>query len=251
MIIKQVGAGVLLMLLLAGCTVKSEYRLLQTKNTAASEALLSDPIFEYRILPQDRLKVSLYKNPEQASAGTFNELGQPMNNEGILVNAEGCITLPLVNEIKVSGLTQTQAADRITQHYKTYLKNPSVYLEVINKRVYVLGEVKKPGAVNVDKEKMTLLEAIAFAEDMTDSAMRSNVVVVSHNSQNQMVMRQVDLTNFDTLHAANLMVKPNDIIYVQPNNWKQFKVVATDTTSLFETVSRIASPFVTIKYLTD
>ena len=124
MIIKQVGAGVLLMLLLAGCTVKSEYRLLQTKNTAASEALLSDPIFEYRILPQDRLKVSLYKNAEQASAGPFHELGQPMNNEGLLVNAEGCITLPLVNEIKVSGLTQTQAADRFTQHYKKYLKNP-------------------------------------------------------------------------------------------------------------------------------
>lgn len=248
---QKAGIGICVMLLMTGCTAKSEYRLFQTQNEIGTQTVVTDQVFDYRILPQDRLKVLLYKNPEQATEGTYNELGQKMNNEGILVDAQGNITLPLVNKVKVAGLTQTEAAERIMEQYKTYLKNPSAYVEVANKRVYVLGEVKKPGAVNVDKEKMTLLEAIAFAEDMTDSAMRSNVIIISHNAKNQMTMRQVDLTDFDTLRMANLMIKPNDIVYVQPNNWKQFKVVAADTTSIFETISRIASPFVTIKYLTD
>jgi len=239
-------------LLMGGCSsTSSEYQLLHTdKTTTQANESVSDRSIEYRILPQDRLEVALYKDPSQnTSVSTSNELGQSMNTGGILVNARGYISLPLVGNIKVAGLTQTQAADRITTEYKKYLNTPTVYLEVMNKRLFVLGEVNKPGVVKLDKEKMTIFEALAFAGDLTDSAVRNEVMILSNSPEKGMNIRKVDLTNFDTMRYASLMLRPNDIVYVKPDSWKEFKVASDNFTSPFETITKIASPFVTIKYL--
>ena len=240
------------LLLLNGCSGQN-YKLAQTEQADTVESKnLSDRSIEYRILPQDRLEVSLYKDPAQGnSVVTTNELGQSMNTNGILVDAKGYIVLPLVGKIKVSGLSQSEAASRITGQYKKYLNTPSVYVEVLNKRIYVLGEVKKPGVVKLDREKMTLFEAIAFSGDLTDSAVRDNIIILSNDIKSGMQMRRVDLTNFDTMRYASLMLRPNDIVYVQPDGWKEFKIASDNFTAPFETIAKIASPFVTIKYLTD
>ena len=242
------GAG----LLLAGCAANPTYELAQTHQEKVKTQTISNRSIEYRILPQDRLEVSLYKDPAQSSdVMTTNELGQPMNRKGILVNAAGYITLPLIGKTKVSGLSQTQAADKITREYKKYLNTPSVYVEVMNKRIFVLGEVNKPGVIDLDKEKMTLFEAIAHAGDLTDSAVRNEIVILSNSPTKGMQMRTVDLTNFDTMRYAALMLRPNDIVYVRPNEWKSFKVASDDFTSPFVTIAKIAAPFVTLKYLSD
>ena len=214
---------------------------------------ISDRSIEYRILPQDRLGISLYKDPAQSSfegAGS-GELGQSMNSEGILVNSAGYVTLPLVGKVKVSGLSQSQAADRITAQYKKYLNTPTVYVEVLNKRIFVLGEVKSPGVVKLDREKMTLFEAIANAGDLTDSAVRTEIMILSNHPTRGMQMRKVNLTNFDTMNYASLMLRPNDIVYVKPDDWKAFKVASDNYTAPFVTIAKIAAPFVTLKYLSD
>lgn len=239
-----IGAGVLL----GGCAGQ-EYKLVQTEKPV-TEKNVSDRSIEYRILPQDRLEIALYKDPAgSAESGVNTQLGQSMNQKGILVNAAGNISLPLIGKVKVAGLTQTEAADRITEQYKQYLNTPSVYLEVLNKRLFVLGEVKKPGIVEIDKEKMTLFEALAFAGDLTDDAVRNEIIILSNSNTKGMQMRKVDLTNFDTMRYASLMLRPNDIVYVQPDNWKEFKVASDNFTSPFETIAKLAAPFVTIKYL--
>jgi len=238
--------------LLAGCAANKDYALVQTKSADTQTARVTDRSIEYRILPQDRLEISLYKDPAQASEGSvYNELGQSMNKKGILVNAAGYISLPLIGKTKVAGLSQSQAADRITAQYKKYLNTPTVYVEVLNKRIFVLGEVKKPGVVDIDKEKMTLFEAIAHAGDLTDSAVRNEIMILSNSPTRGMQMRKVDLTNFDTMNYASLMLRPNDIVYVKPNDWKAFKVASDDYTSPFVTITKIAAPFVTLQYLTD
>ncbi|QOR62635.1 polysaccharide biosynthesis/export family protein [Sulfurovum sp. ST-21] len=240
-------AAVLLAFLLAGCGSDSDYRLLQTEH-AVENHKVTDRSIEYRILPQDRLAVVLYKDPNQENMVSAGELGQRMTSKGILVDTAGNITLPLIGKVKVAGLSQTQAADRITKRYKKYLNTPSVYLEVLNKRILVLGEVRKPGVIELDKEKMTLFEALAHAGDLTDSAVRDNVIILS-NDTHGMHIRRVDLTHFDTMTYASLMLRPNDIVYVQPNNWKEFKIASDNFTAPFETISKVASPFVTLKYL--
>ncbi len=237
-----------LTILLTACTGKSDYQLLQTTKPVKQQNVTSASI-EYKILPQDRLKVILYKDPGQISAEAAQKLGEDINSDGILVNAEGYIKLPLVGKVKVAGLSQSQASDRIEKLYKRQLTDPSVYVEILNKRLYVLGEVNNQGVVKIDKEKMTLFEAIAFAGGLTDSAIRDSVVIVSNDTKRGMSIRKVDLTNFDTMNYASLMLRPNDIVYVQPNKWKKFKVASENYTSPFSTFTAIAAPFVTLKYL--
>ncbi len=244
-----IAAAVFTLFLLNGCDSESDYRLLQTQHSVKSQRI-TDRSIEYRILPQDRVQVLLYKDPNQENMAASGELGQAMTSKGILVDTAGTITLPLIGKVHVAGLTQTQAADKITRLYKKYLNTPSVYLEVLNKRILVLGEVKNPGVIELDKEKMTLFEAIAHAGDLTDSAVRDNIIILSSDKQG-MHIRRVDLTHFDKMTLANLMLRPNDIVYVQPDDWKEFKVASDNFTSPFETITKIAAPFVTLKYLSN
>jgi len=241
------------LLLLNGCTGDSDYQLLQTKkNTTDENTKVTAGSIEYLILPQDRLLVSLYKDPaDSPEIATNGELGQTMNRKGLLVNAAGFISLPLIGKVKVGGLTQTQAADYITKRYKKYLNTPSVYVEVMNKRLFVLGEVNKPGVIPITNEKMNLFEAIASAGDLTDSAVRDSVTIISKSPARGIQMRTINLTNFDTMRYASLMLRPNDIVYVKPSSWKAFRVASADYTSPFVTLTKIASPFVTLKYLFD
>ena len=241
------------MLMLAGCgSLDSEYQLVQNEKGVRQEGTaVAKGTVEYRILPQDRLRILFYRDPEQSAVVSTTELGQDMTREGILVNTDGEVTLPLIGKVKVAGLTQTQAADRITRRLRKYLNSPSVYVEVLNKRIYVLGEVNKPGVVKLDKEKMTLFEAIAFSGDLTDNAVRDNIIIVSNDSRKGLVMRSVDLTNFNKMRYASLMLHPNDIVYVQPDGWKEFKVKSNNFTAPFETITKVAAPFVTLKYLSD
>ena len=241
-------------LFFSACT-SDNYKLLQTKegiiDSDKKTLYLSAKSIEYLILPQDRLEITLYKDPNQNSMVSQQEIGQKMNNSGILVNTLGYISLPLVGNIKVSGLSQSNASNKITQRYKQYFNTVVVYLEVLNKRVIVLGEVKNPGVVKIDKEKLTLFEALAFAGDLTDEAVRDNIIILSHTQQNKMTMRRVDLTNFNNLNYASLMLRPNDIVYVQPNNWKEFQVASDNFTSIFRTIGAVITPFVTLKFLTQ
>jgi len=239
------------LLIFSGCnTGHGEYKLLQTQDPQKiNSRKVTARSIEYKILPQDRLDVVLYKDPNQEQVAS-NVLGLSMNQNGILVDTQGNIVLPLIGKVHVAGLSQTEAADRITARYKKYLNTPSVYLEVLNKRLFVLGEVKNPGVIKIDKEKMTLFEALAFAGDLTDSAVRNNILIIS-NARDGMHIRSVDLTNFDTMNYASLMLRPNDIVYVQPSGWKEFKVATNDITPIFSTITTIAAPFVTLKYLSD
>ena len=248
-VVAMVGA----LFLLTGCVDKSDYVLLQSDENLSGQEVTLKQSYEYIIMPQDRLLIALYRNPEltsESSSGS-NELGQKMQEGGVLVDAKGYVFLPLINRIKLEGLTQEEAARRITAKYKAFLKIPTVYVEVLNKRVYVVGEVNHPGPVKVDREKLTVLEAIAEAGDLTDSAVRDNIVILSRNNQNKLYMRKVDLTHFDHVSLSNMMLRPNDVVYVQPDGWKEFKVSSDNFTSPFNTITQIAAPFVTLKYLSN
>ena len=232
-----------------GCSGKSDYQLVQTDRDVKNVHTSSRSI-EYKILKQDRLQIVLYKDPQQTSE-VGGSISESLNSDqGVLVDTAGNVALPLIGRVNVAGLSQTQAAERIRQRYKKYLNDPSIYVEVMNKRLFVMGEVNKPGVINIDKEKMTLFEALANAGDLTDAAVRNEVMILS-NSPKGMQIRTVDLTSFDTMSYSDLMLRPNDIVYVKPNKWKKFRVASDDMTSPFVTIAKVMAPFVTLKYLSD
>jgi polysaccharide export outer membrane protein len=235
---------------LNSCAEQSAYKLLQTdanQSKAPSPQMLSS---EYIIMPHDRLRIYMYRSPE-SSASIAGDMSQEFDKKGILVNMKGYIYLPLIKKVKLVGLTQTEASRLLTRKYKKYLKFPMISLEVMNKRIYIIGEVHNPGPINLDNERMTLLEAIAHAGDFTDGAVRDNIIIVSKSHTKKPYLRKVDLTQFSSLSHSNMMLLPNDVIYVQPDGWKEFEVVSDNFTKPFKVISEIASPFVTMHYLFD
>jgi len=246
--LKYLNIFLLLTLLLSASSGRSEYQLLKT-NKPVKNRNLSSASIEYKILPQDRLEIVFYKDPSQSTETETSKLGESINPNGILVNASGYVSLPLVGKVKLAGLTQSQASEVLKRKYEKELNAPSLYVEILNKRLFVLGEVKKPGVIKIDKEKMMLFEALAFAGDLTDDAVRDSIAILSHTHKGGIHLRKVDLTNFDTMNYASLMLRPNNIVYVQPNSWKKFKVASDNYTSPLKTVTEVAAPFVTMKYL--
>lgn len=237
------GAVSLLLLLSACDGGRSDYELMQSQQPVKTEAKRAVEKIEYKIQPNDRLSVIIYQYPELTPT--------TMNEKGLLVDSRGYISLPLIHKVRVSGHSQSGAARMLESRYKKYLTDPSLNIEVINKRIYVLGEVKKPGVIQLDNEYMTVLQAVASAGGLTDQAQRDSVFIVNQDGHKNLRMRKVDLTSFASLQTTNLTIKPNDIIYVQPNKWKSFRVASDDFTAPFETITKIAAPFVTLKYLSD
>ncbi len=228
----------------SGCNQgRSDYELLQSQNIVKSEEKKTLDKIEYKVVAQDRLSVVIYQYPELTPT--------KMNEKGILVDSQGYISLPLIHRVKIAGYTQSDAARMLETKYRKYLIDPSLNIEVMNKRAYILGEVKKPGVIRLENETMSVIHAVASAGGLTDAAQRDKVYIITHDGKKNMSMRRIDLTSFNSLQASNLLIKPNDIIYIQPNKWKAFRVASDDFSSPFETVAKIAAPFVTLKYLSE
>ena len=242
----------LILVSLTGCTSHKDYVLFNETNVTKPQAKKSvTPIkkivFEYKIQPHDRISITMYNHPE---LGTSTVQSQREDTRGVLVNSRGFVRLPLIKSIHVAGLSQTAAQKKIEKAFSAYLEDAEVYLEVLNKRAYILGEVNKPGTIPLVNEKLTLLQALAMAGDLTDFANRKSIVIMK-NHNNKTYTQTIDLTGKNSLELANLMIYPNDIIYVSPNNMKAFNVGVNEVSPVFGLVGQITQPIVNIKYLED
>jgi polysaccharide export outer membrane protein len=253
----------LLIIGFTGCTTKEDFVLFnQTevskqhlqKQTGSEKQVEEETLqqlqnvqFEYKIRPYDRVSVIVYKHPDISTSSQSNM----QQERGLLVNAQGYVRLPLIKKIYLQGLTQSEAEDALEKAYSVYIKKPDIQLEVLNKRAYVIGEVKRPGEVPLPNEQLTLLQILATAGDFTDSANRKSILIVDGNSGGKANTRIVNLTDIHSLQTANLMIKPNDIVYVMPNDMKTFNLGVKEATPIFTLINQILTPFVNIKFLRD
>lgn len=240
-------------LAMGGCTTKQDLILFNDTNVTVENAKNSltdishEARYEYRIVPHDRISITMYNHPE---LGTTSVQSQKQDLNGVLVNSKGLVRLPLIKSIHVAGLTQTEAQRKIEKAYGTYLEDAEVSLEVLNKRAYILGEVKNPGPIRLFNEKATLLQIIAQAGDLTTSANRHAIVIMKHR-KNKVLTRTVNLTGINAIKAATMMIYPNDVVYVTPNNMKAINVGINDITPAFDIVGKVLQPVVNTKYLLD
>lgn len=225
-----------------GCG-KSDYEMMQTTQPVKKEEKISIQGIEYKIQPHDRISITIYQYPD------LNPLS--MEHKGFLVDAGGYVSLPLIHRVKVAGLTQNKAARLLEKRYSSYLNDPSLILEVVNKKIYVLGEVKNQGVIDLQTDYMNIFQVLASSGGLSDSARRDSIYILSYDQNLKMTLREINLSSFATLQALNTIVRPNDIVYVRPNNWKPFRVSADNLTSPFEAIAKVAAPFVSIQYLTS
>jgi polysaccharide export outer membrane protein len=244
-------------LMLGGCSTK-EFKLFEKnakiEKSITDEEYAQEATYEYKIMAGDRIQVSVF-NQSSSGSGQLNQLiargglGDTYltrdGYEGMLVPKDGAIRLPLIGAVNVIGLTETKAAEKLIQSYKKYLRNPFVSVKILDQRLFVLGEVNKPGVVKVPHGTMTLFEALASTGDLTDDAKRTNILILRGDLRSPTI-RQVDLTNMSTIRLSSLILRPNDIIYVQPRDMKAYNVAFQEQKPFFEMIHTMLLPFVDV-----
>lgn len=132
------------------------------------------------------------------------------------VNENGKISFPILGEVQLAGLTRTQAIEKLRIELGKYINDPGVNINFNNFRVSVLGEVARPGSFIMPTERVTVLEALGMAGDLTIRGVRENVLLI-REVDGQKTMHRLDLTQQNTLNSPYYYLVQNDVIYVEPN----------------------------------
>ena len=220
---------------------------------------ISMPIHQYRpvIRPSDILTITVSALDYDAvkafnlPAVSFVRAGRvdSPTQQTYLVDSEGYINFPVLGSLKIGGLNRTQAINLIEDMLKEYIKDPIVNIRILNFKVSVLGEVARPGVYTVENDRITILEAIGLAGDLTLYAKRDNVLVVREENGKKTYNR-VDLTSEDIFNSPIYYLTQNDIIYVEPNSSRiKSSTVGPNvgaTLSVISTLATVAALIVSI-----
>lgn len=147
---------------------------------------------------------------------------------GYLVDQDGNIQFPLLGQLKAAGLSKKELRNNIKTELirRKLLVEPSVDIRYLNYKVSVLGEVARPSVLTIPNEKITFLEALGLAGDLTIYANRENVLLIREEEGKKKLTR-INLTTDELFTSPNYYLKSNDIIYVEPNKTKIQSVSST------------------------
>lgn len=206
---------------LFSCTSTKEVTYFNTVKDADIEAALE--YLEPVIQRNDLLSIVITSiNPEAAEV--FNKQEATANLvPGYLVAQDGTIQLPMLGTLNVAGLTKARVKEIISESLvtKKLLMDPVVEVRFLNFKITVLGEVGRPSVVTVQNEKISLLEAIGMAGDLTIQAKRNNVLVI-RETEGKKTTKRLDLTSPALLTSPYYYLRSNDVVYVEANKSKVY-----------------------------
>lgn len=193
-----------LLLIIAGLLMASFQSSTLEALAAADEIMPSLTGKEYLIQVGDSLDIKFFYDPEL--------------NESVLVRPDGWISLQLIQEIRAAGLTPKQLKENLFEKYQTKIKQPEITVLVRSfsaQKVYVDGEVFKPGLVALTGQ-MTLLQSLALAGGLKDSARSDGIIVIRRSLENRPFSKVINLEKVldGTDPTQDLLLLPADIVFV-------------------------------------
>ena len=213
-----------LLLILQSCTTKKQMLYLQDLDKYSNSTL---NFAATKIQPNDILKISisdlnpLVAAPFNVNSGPSGESTDMMKLSGYLVTPQGNVTMPILNEVKVGGLTPYNAEIKIKELLisEGYLVNPTVMVRVLNNKFTILGEVNSPGVIPFSEESISLLDAIGLGGDLTYSAIRKDVKLI-RELDGKRIVYHIDLTTASWMSNPDYRIRQNDVIVITPNKLK-------------------------------
>ena len=163
-----------------------------------------------------------------------------------VVDEAGDIDFPVLGKLHVAGLKRTEVQDLIKKQLESQVLNPIVLVNMLNAKVSVMGEVNQPGAVGMTSGRLTILEALAAAGDLTPYGRRDNVLV-TREKDGKLEIARLNLRSADLYTSPYYFLQQNDVVYVSPN-----KVRAVSSTnaglwvSVAGTLASVAAVVVTV-----
>jgi polysaccharide export outer membrane protein len=134
-----------------------------------------------------------------------------------LINEDGNIDFPVLGQLKIAGLTRIEAKEMIKEKLKIYVNDPIVSIRLKNFKITVMGEVSEPGSYTIPNERITIIEALGLAGDMTIKGRRENLLVIREN-EGVNTYHRVDLTSKSIFESPVYYLAQNDVLYVEPND---------------------------------
>ena len=218
-----------LLTLLVSCSAPKEVPYLQDITSLKEENI--DKIYEVIIHKDDLLAILVNsKDPELAMpfnmpmvtyrVGSATSGGQ-QRLLGYLVDQNGDIDFPILGKLHVEGLTRMQVTELIKQKLisEDLIKDPIVTVQFLNFKVSVMGEVARPGTFDISGDRITLLEALSMAGDLTIYGRRDRVAVIREKDGKRRILYH-DLRSSDIFQSPCYYLQQNDIVYVEPNKAK-------------------------------
>ena len=153
---------------------------------------------------------------------SMDKIGTIRNSEarkldGYLVDSSGNVDIPILGIVKASGMTCSSLSESIKKDIKEYVLNPNVRIKILNFRVSILGQVAKPGTIEVINQNISFTELISRAGDLKKNADPTKVMLL-RNVDNKVQTKYLDLTSNEFLNSEYYYLKQNDVVYVRPDN---------------------------------
>lgn len=188
------------------------------------------------IKPNDLLNIQISSNTlNQEQVALFNAAnfggsvgvnGGAMNQQqfggantfGFLVDEEGYIKYPMVGKVQAAGLTRDSLAHVLEAALakKEYVKEPTIQVRFLQLKVNVLGEVRAPGTKSFSADRITILDALSAAGDLSDRGRRDNITIIREEA-GQKKSYQINLLNTDFINSPVFQLQQNDVVYVNAN----------------------------------
>ncbi|WP_313096680.1 polysaccharide biosynthesis/export family protein [Empedobacter sp.] len=233
---------VIVILTISSCASKKEFVYFQGDQQSTTKYEEYIP----KIQSSDMLAISVsaadIKATEPFNQQSIYQVNSGMQNNPYAkvytVDENGYINYPLIGNVKVGGLTRTEAENELKSKISKYIVNPGVNINFTNFRISVLGEVAKPGNFTIPSERVSILDALGMAGDLTINGVRNNIMVIrEQNGQKQTY--NVDLTSKEILNSPVYYLAQNDVIYVEPNSAKISSSKFTPNYSLWISVAGV------------
>jgi len=209
--------------------------------------------YEVKIQPDDLLMIIVSaEDPEIAmpfnlasvtvpnTANLMAAAGQ-QTMQPYLVDRSGNIEFPVLGKLQVGGLSRTEVLQLLKEKIGVYIKNPIINLRIMNFKISLQGEVNLPGTYTVASERVTLIEALSMAKDLTIYGKRGNILVIREINGVKSYNR-VDITKADFINSPFYYLAQNDVVYVEPNKTKvNAAAVGPNTSVIISAVSILIS----------
>lgn len=244
----------MMILMLGSCA--SSKKVAYFQNAVDGVVAQSEGLYDAKIMPKDILTITVSTtNPEAATpfnltvSNTLNSTGQMYSGSGVLqtylVDNDGEIDYPVIGTIKVAGLTKNECQELVKSKIKAFLaeeENPIVTVRMSSYRVTIIGEVRSPGVIPVGTEKMSILEALASAGDLTIYGKRDNVMLIREEANGQKTIHRLNLNDANIISSPYYYLQQNDIVYVEPNGVQaKNSAIGSSTTIWFSFVGIVTS----------
>jgi polysaccharide biosynthesis/export protein len=218
----------LFILLLFSCAARKDVVYYQNIDNLVSLEKVNT--YEIKIQPDDLLMIIVSaEDPESAFPFNLttasvpsvagNSLAGQQSIQTYLVDNSGFIDFPVLGKLAVAGQSRSELMQLLTAKIAQYIKNPIINIRRMNFKISVQGEVTEPGIFNINSDRVTLIEALSMARDLTIYGKRNNILIIREINGVKSFNR-VDITHADFINSPFYYLSQNDVVYVEPNKAK-------------------------------